>query len=260
MNRLPQHSEALAETESEQLGADLLGREQPGYSVEFARLSQSDESLPHVLFAPLHYEPGYAYPLIVWLHGPGDDEQQLKRVMPLVSMRNYVSIAPRGTQACLVDRQPMGFTWRQNSSGIAEAEQRIMEAIDIANEHYHIAASKIFLAGFQSGGTMAFRIALNNPEKFAGALNLGGPFPQGYQPLRRLNDLRRLPLLIAKGSESELYPEESLCQDLKLFHSAGMSVSVRQYPCADELTTVMLADMNRWAMEHVCGGAASLVQ
>ena len=44
----------------------------------------------------MHYAPGYAYPLIVWLHGSGSDERQLQRIMPLVSMQNYVAVAPRG--------------------------------------------------------------------------------------------------------------------------------------------------------------------
>ena len=46
------------------------------------------------LFAPLRYTPSYPYPLIVWLHGYGSDERQLVRVMPLVSMQNYVAVAP----------------------------------------------------------------------------------------------------------------------------------------------------------------------
>lgn len=254
MNRLPQYTEEASATYSGQINC-----EQPNYAVELARLSIGSDSLPHTLFAPLHYEAGYAYPLIVWLHGPGDDEQQLKRVMPLVSMRNYVSIAPRGTQAMGSEGQQAGFTWRQSYDGIAAAEQRVMGAIDLACDRYNIAAHRIFVAGFQAGGTMAFRVALNNPEKFAGALSLGGAFPQGQQPLRRLNELRRLPLFIASGSESELYPQSAICQDLKLFHSAGLSVDVRQYPCEDELTTVMLADVNRWVMDHVCGAKASAV-
>ena len=53
----------------------------------------------HALFAPLHYESNYAYPLIVWLHGANDDERQLKRIMPFVSLRNYVAVSPRGTVA-----------------------------------------------------------------------------------------------------------------------------------------------------------------
>src|SRR5437016_9189131 len=53
----------------------------------------------HCIFTPLHYERNYAYPLIVWLHGPRDNERQVAQVMPLVSMRNYIAVGPRGTVA-----------------------------------------------------------------------------------------------------------------------------------------------------------------
>src|SRR5688500_15821791 len=69
------------------------------------------QRVTHTLFAPLHYEPNYAYPLVVWLHGPGDDERQLQRVMPLVSMRNYVAAAPRGV--CRPQAGMAGFAWQQ---------------------------------------------------------------------------------------------------------------------------------------------------
>ena len=57
----------------------------------------SQDASCHFYFAPLHYEPNYSYPLIVWLHGPHNNELELKQIMPLVSMRNYVAAAPRGT-------------------------------------------------------------------------------------------------------------------------------------------------------------------
>ena len=246
MNRFPQQTEDTF--------ANAPAK--PDYAVELSRISISDDSMPHMLFAPLHYESGYSYPLIVWLHGAGDDEHQLKRVMPLVSMRNYVSIAPRGTLPICTKEDSEGFVWQQTAEEIAQAEQRVMAAIEIARDRYNVAENRIFIAGFQDGGTMAFRVALNHPHRFAGALSLGGGFPQGHQPLRRLNELRSLPLFLATGVEGSLYPQESLCQDLRLFHSAGLSVSVRQYPCADELTTVMLSDTNRWVMDHVCGNAS----
>ena len=65
--------------------------------VQSGLFATSSQDTVYTLFAPLHYEPGYSYPLIVWLHGHGNDERQLVRIMPLVSMRNYVAVAPRGT-------------------------------------------------------------------------------------------------------------------------------------------------------------------
>src|SRR4051794_5650794 len=85
MNRIAHLTESLALTPHEL--PTLV--EQARYSVDAGKCQ--------ALFTPLHYERNYAYPLIVWLHGPGDDERQLKRIMPLVSMRNYGAAGPRGT-------------------------------------------------------------------------------------------------------------------------------------------------------------------
>src|SRR5260370_34895202 len=67
---------------------------------------------PFALFAPLNYERNYAYPLIVWLHGPDDNENQLRRIMPLVSLRNYAAIAPRGTAGG--ETEAAAFGWLQS--------------------------------------------------------------------------------------------------------------------------------------------------
>ena len=219
------------------------------------RLSQRSEPTPRAIFSPLHYESGYAYPLVVWLHGPGDDERQLRRIMPLVSLRNYVAIAPRGTQAVENDSE-RSFKWAQTEQQIDNATESIIECIEFAQDRFHIAASRVFLAGYRSGGTMAIRLAFQFPEQFAGVISFAGPFPQGLNPLRRVNALRTLPLLLTMGRKSQCYSETQLCHDLRLAHAAGLSVSVRQYPCGDELTTAMLTDSDRWIMGHVCGTAA----
>jgi phospholipase/carboxylesterase len=104
---------------------------------------------------------------------------------------------------------------------------------------------------------MALRLALNHPTIFAGAASFGGPFPDGHTPLGRLAEARRLKLLLATGRDSLDYPPESVCQHLRLFHVAGMSVCLRQYPCGDDLTTTMLSDMDRWIMDQIVAPAAT---
>lgn len=203
------------------------------------------------LFAPLHYEANYAYPLVVWLHNEGGDQRQLARVMPLVSMRNYVGLAVRGPEAC----ETGGYAWPQTTDGIAAAEQRICDAIDKAGERYHIHDQRIYLAGYEAGGTMAYRVALRNPQRFSAAVSLGGPFPEGETPLAKLAQLRKFPLLLAHCRDSQSYPVEQVCRELMLFHAAGLAVTLRQYPCGDELTTQMLTDLDVWLMEQVTGQA-----
>lgn len=202
-------------------------------------------------FVPHHYEPNYAYPLLVWLHGPGDDERQLRRIIPYVSLQNYVAVCPRGCSPPLPDE--VGYRWSQTAAAIDAAEQRVFEAIDAVSERYRIRNEHVFLVGFQCGGTMALRLALRHPARFAGVASLGGAFPEGAAPLARLRHLRRLPILIAQGRDSLEYPLRQGCDELRLFHAASLHVSIRQYPVADDLTTVMLADLNTWMMEQITG-------
>ena len=256
MNRILQSLAASDDTKEFDSPADEDGRALGGdYTVDFARFEANggyapDDDEPSLaFFSPLHYEENYAYPLVVWLHDLGGDERQLKRVMPLVSMRNYAAVAPRGVEAA---DSLNGFRWPQSERHIALAERRVEEALFAAEDRFHVAASRIFLAGLGEGGTMALRVALGNPLRYAGAISLGGAFPHGQRPLRNINAARRLPILVATGRDSVRYRESQVCRDLRLFHAAGLSVNLRQYPCGDELTTVMLSDMDRWMMEVIC--------
>lgn len=214
------------------------------------------ESTPYATFAPMHYEPGYAYPLLIWLHGSLGNERQLTSVMPLVSMRNYVAIAPRGTAA---DRLQQGaFSWKQGEDDIEQGESRVLDCVAAAQRRFNVHPDRIFLAGVGCGGTMAFRIAWNNPQRFAGVASFGGGIPDRNRPLRQVNALRQLPCFVATGRRSRDYPEADVCRDLRLMHTAGCTVALRQYPCGNDLTTHMLADLNRWLMELVCGSREEL--
>jgi phospholipase/carboxylesterase len=198
---------------------------------------------------PLHYERNYAYPLLVWLHSPEDGPNQLKTVMPHISLRNYVGAAPGdGSQD-----DSAASCWPQQADAIVQALDRVEECIRVACRRFHIAERRVFLAGYGSGGTMALRLGVAASERFAGVASLGGPFPQGHRPLAYLPRVRQLPVLIAQGRDSQDYSVRRLCDDLRLFHAAGMSLNLRQYPCGDELTTQMLNDLNVWMMGLVTG-------
>ncbi|MBL9094134.1 MAG: hypothetical protein JNL96_23145 [Planctomycetaceae bacterium] len=215
---------------------------------------------PSTIFGPVHYEPNYAYPLLVWLHGGGQNERQLVKIMPLVSLRNYVAVAPRGTSR--YDRRGespaarQAFTWGRNEGEFDAAEARVFDLIEEVRRQYHISRRKIFLAGAEVGGTTALRIALSHPDRFAGALSLGGVFPTGCAPLARLVEARRLPIFMAHGRDDALFSETAVRAQLRLFHAGGLQVSIRQYPGDSSPAPRMLADADRWMMDIVTGSAA----
>ncbi|OHB77398.1 MAG: hypothetical protein A2W31_05965 [Planctomycetes bacterium RBG_16_64_10] len=210
----------------------------------------------HAVFAPMHYEPNYAYPLLIWLHGWGDSETQLRRIMPIVSMRNYVAVAPRGTVAVAGRTHPAGFGWCQDEDGVVLAGAHVADCIAQVRQRFHLATNRIFLAGYAEGGSMALRLALIEPHSFAGAASLGGAFPTGNCPLRHLDNARRLPLLLATARDSVRCSEQQAVGALRLLHAAGMSLTLRQYPGGDDLTQGMLTDLDRWIMKQVCPSCA----
>ena len=134
----------------------------------------------HCCFAPIYYEAGYAYPLIVWLHGPESNEEEVLQVLPLVSTRNHVAIAPRGTVCS--DQNRGAYSWGNSIANSVDALERVETCIEIARKQFNIHPERIFLAGYSTGGTLALRLAMENPQLAAGAISLGGAVPRGNRP------------------------------------------------------------------------------
>ena len=227
-----------------------LATRTPASRSEFDSESRSARSRPpageHALFIPLHYEKNHAYPLVVWLHDCGADETSLSKVMAALSLQNYVAVAPRGS----LPTPDGGFDWVQSASAIEASDQSIAEAIDDARRQFHIATQRVFIAGGGSGGTMAFRIAFQRPDWFAGVLSINGSLPVGLAPMARLNACRRLPVFWTHCRGDERFAESTLARQLRVLHIAGFNVTLRQYPAGSRHEEIW-PDANRWMMELV---------
>src|SRR6516225_6627961 len=78
---------------------------------------RSPRPLPVRTFLPTGYEPKYPYPLLVFLHGQGGNEEQILRLAPRLSRRNYICIGLRGNRELgeRPDGKP-GFGWGGDGS------------------------------------------------------------------------------------------------------------------------------------------------
>ena len=204
----------------------------------------------------MHYERGYAYPLLIWLHSQGGSELEIRQVLPEISLRNYVGIAPRGTELADSDAASVAG-WNQTIDVISEAERCVKDCVDIAAAKFNIARNRIFLAGIGTGGTMALRVAFRHANDFAGVISIGGHLPTGEGPLREIDRIRQLPILLLAAQQGDNYSEARMCRDLRLLHSIGGNVDLRQYLCRDELTVGMLTDVNQWMMQLVCSSTSA---
>ena len=207
-------------------------------------------------FFPLNYQTSYQYPLIVWLHNDGFNEDQIDQVMPHISLRNFAAVGVRGSRAA--DAKGQRFEWAQNSAGIAAAHDNVIAAVEEAQQRFSVHSDRVVLAGYGGGGTMALQIAMREPHRFAGVASLGGMMPgnsiKQYDALRR----RRLPMLWQWAKENDAYTQAQLSRDCQLAMSIGSQVEVRQYPGDDEMDTVVLSDLNDWVMRTVIPGSSQV--
>ena len=209
---------------------------------------------PQTFFVPIHYEANYKYPLIVWLHSDGFNENQVDHVMPHVSTRNYLATGVRGTRAA--DSVGHRFDWHNSVSAVDAAHEKVLCAIDEVADRYAVHSSRIILAGYQTGGTMAMRIAMRDPERFAAVVSLGGRMPQGGHTFANLDAIREraLPMLWQWGGDNPNYSQESLTEDIRQAMLLKAKVEIRQYNDDDEMNTAALSDLNDWIMSRVVLG------
>ena len=80
--------------------------------------------------------------------------------------------------------------------------------------------------------------------------------PQAVHRLSRLPEARQLAVFLAAGRRSTVYGEKQVCDDLRLLHTAGMSITLRLYPCGHELSPQMLSDVDRWIIEQITASKA----
>lgn len=207
------------------------------------------------VFTPLGYEPGYDYPLLVWLPDSSGPSFDLGRVMRRLSLRNFLAVQPAAPTACTGDI-PAG-----------NREAGVWRAIDRVCERASVHPDRIYLIGQGLGGSDAFRIACRHPQAFAGVVSLGGHFPLAESLFARLHDVRRLPMLLCCHRTSSRQDVRSApCgvpddvaahtdRTLRLFHAAGAMLALRIYPGRSDLSKAILGDVNRWLMDEVCGTA-----
>lgn len=189
------------------------------------------------LFTPLGYEPGYDYPLIVWLPDRTNARFDIGRAMKRLSLRNFLAI-----------ESVIG-----PGDAAATREDAVWRSIDRICDRASVNPARIYLVGQGAGGSEAFRIACRHPQAFGGVISLGGPFPLEEALFSRLFEVRRLPMLLCCHREAPAESIRHTDKTLRLFHAAGAMLAMRIYPGSNDLSKAILCDVNRWLMDEVCG-------
>lgn len=209
---------------------------------------QLDEAgqMPMSLFLPQAYEPRYPYPLLVFLHGHGEQERQWIDAVPNLSRRNYICIGLRGIRRIERGNDQSGFGWGRHRRCDGMIEEYVLSAVQETMRVCHVHSERIFLAGFCEGASVAYRLGFSFPDKFAGIVALNGWLPEGPIPLGKPSQQSNLGVFVGHGTENNAVPLERAREAYQLLVAAGMKVSLRLYPSGHSLCPNMLRDVDRW--------------
>ncbi|MFO7863255.1 MAG: prolyl oligopeptidase family serine peptidase, partial [Salinivirgaceae bacterium] len=143
---------------SVQNGLDPLAGAKGIYRRAF--ISEIDQTLrPYTIYVPEKYSHQKKYPLLVYLHGSGEDDRALFRSKFI--REGFIVLAPngRGTSNCFAT---------QNS------QTDIREAVTDVLKHFHIDENRIVLSGFSMGGYGVYRTYYEQPEMYSALAIISG--------------------------------------------------------------------------------------
>lgn len=211
------------------------------------------QAQPVRTFLPTGYEPNYPYPLVVLFHGHAGSDEQILRLAPRISRRNYICISLRGPQSAGLNEEGIpSFSWGTDGENDSFAEEYLLRAVEQTRRCYHVHSERIYLAGAWEGASQAYRLGLNMPDKVAGVVSLNGNMPRPTNgPLFRLPDVRELSVFIGHGTQNAQIPLESARRDFRMLYGAGVDVQFHTYPTGHLLHQNMFRDINRWIMKQV---------
>ena len=211
-------------------------------------------SLPVRTFLPNGYEPKYAYPLIVFFHQQGGSDEQVLRLAPTISRRNALYLSLRGSVP--LDRHDEdglpAYGWGDTNEHDEQLADYLMKSVEQTRREFHIHSERVYLAGVAEGASVAYRMALRMPQRFAGVISINGTLPRPESgPLFRDDEVKDLRVLIAHGAANEVVPLEMARRDFLALYGAGADVLLSTYPCTHTVHPNMLRDVNRWVIRNV---------
>lgn len=151
------------------------------------------------------YDPKKPMPLVVALHGAGDNAKSYLTYewQANVDARGMIVVAPQATNPVSA-----GYGW------IKDDRARILAAIDDARACYAVAPGKIILQGFSLGADMSLFVGLTYAKDYAGIAVASGTLARAEtsfaQGVSFLPAAKKLPISLWRGTSDPIVSAEDI--------------------------------------------------
>jgi len=213
--------------------------------------------LIHTIHEPTGTGP---HPTILTLHGRGANALDLLGLGPYICGGRFLMICPQGPLETPIGPGATGYAWYPMTMGgppdvgaILSSRQKLQGFLEECLTRYPIDARKLVVLGFSQGGVMAYSLALENPERFAGLAVLSSWLPKELLPELSINKdaIQSLPSLVQHGTRDSMIEVERARGSVERLRKLCVPLTFREYDMGHEITPRSLTDLSAWLEEKV---------
>jgi phospholipase/carboxylesterase len=140
--------------------------------------------LPVRVVLPKGYDRGRRSPLVIALHGLGDNAESFATMFQRRGIDvPFLFAVPEAPYPYGVRASKIGYSWTNHDpeAGLIEGmnshrltEKYVLDVLAAVKRHYLVDERKVFLMGFSQGAGMTFSVGMDHPDLFRGLIPIGG--------------------------------------------------------------------------------------
>jgi predicted esterase len=176
----------------------------------------------YVAYVPASYDPTKPMRLIVGMHGCGDDALNFAQW----GVNPY---ATRATQDH-IGISVSGETGNNKCWSMGGDDEKVLAAVEDLATCFWVNRSKVVIAGFSSGGQLAYRVGMMHASSFAGILiENSGLYAAGATPATLIAGAAwKLPVAHRAHTGDTVFPIDKVRADWVAMDAAGFSVTTSE--------------------------------
>jgi predicted peptidase len=205
--------------------------------------------LQYLLYLPRDHRAkrSQRWPLLLFLHGAGERGKDVQRA----GIHGPMSLVRQGTNFPFIIMAPLcpeGQQWEN---------EPLLQLLDHAVKKFSVATNRVYLTGLSMGGYGAWRLALDQPERFAAVVPIcgGGNLIDVILGSRnRTETLRTLPVWVFHGARDNVVPpdeSERMVEALRKIGAKEVKLTIYPHAGHDSWTeTYNNPEFYRWLLQH----------
>ena len=223
-------------------------------------------SLPYRLFKPAGYTPSKKYPLVLALHGVG--EQGTDNTVQLTAYQLATVWARDSNQAkfpafVAAPQCPKGGSWSPMGRPIvgsqpSDPEKVAIEILDSLTKEFSLDTDRIYIAGLSLGGYGTWDLIMRYPDRFAAAVPICG-----WGDTAQAARIKSLPIWAFHGDVDPTVPVAGSRNMIAAIKAKGGNPKYTEYPGvahASWTPALKEPDLVSWVMSQRRGGTTGVLR